>query len=386
LQEFDLLWFKSGVPLYQVGPVPFPSLTFGVSQSPSEESQPEPLPYHLELMEQMRNWRVPADNPLLQGVTYTDEGELLPRRYVLGWGSRTPRFRMPANFVQRLGRLPTDFHFSGTYQAEGLRRGYLRIPTFSPPSTTLAVRELDTEIAFFQENTDGLVVDVMRNTGGGCYMLDAAAHLIPSTFYSFGLEIRVTFDIVSNVELALRSARAFNADQWVINYWETVLAALQEAYRQNRGRASAIPTCSQLGQVYPPGFDNNPATIVYRKPLIVLIDEFSTSAGDIFPAILQDNRRGPLVGTRTNGAGGSTSIWPAGFFSEALTSNTNTLVVRKEFISVEGFPPTRYIENVGAQADIHLDFMTRENLMTGGQPFVSAFTQILIDQIRASQQ
>ena len=30
-----------------------------------------------------------------------------------------------------------------------------------------------------KQNTDGLVVDVMRNTGGGCYMFAAASYLIP---------------------------------------------------------------------------------------------------------------------------------------------------------------------------------------------------------------
>ena len=376
---------QGGLPLTKVGPVPFPTLRFGVSLPRAEESQPEPLPYYLQLMEEMRNWRVPDDDPLLQGFSYKEDGELAPRRYVLGWGSRAPTFRMPANFVQRLGRSAADFHFSGTYEAGGFRLGYLRFPSFSPP-LAIAVRELDTEIAYLQENTDGLVVDVMRNPGGGCYMLDVAAHLIPSKFYFFGEEIRVTLDRIASVDRALLLARLMRADDWIIRYYEVVLTEMQRAYQQNRGRTGSLPACTQFNQVYPPGFDNDPAAVVYSKPLIVLIDEFSTSAGDIFPAMLQDNRRGPLVGTRTNGAGGSISVWEVGFFSEALSSNTNTLVVRKDPVTVPGFPSTYYIENVGAHADIPLDFMTRDNLMSGGQQFVAGFTQILIDQIRATRQ
>ena len=364
LQDFTLLWIKSGLPLTKVGPVPFPALRFGASLQQATESQPEPLPYYLQLMEEMRNWRVPNDDPLLQGVSFTDDLELVPRRYILGWGSRAPTFRMPANFVQRLGQSATDFHFSGTYESGGLRLGYLRIPNFAPPSTVLAVRELDTEISYLQNNTDGLVVDVTRNTGGGCYMLDAAAHLIPSNFFFFGEELRVTFDRVSAVDRALQSARTFRAPDWIVKYYETVLAAVQEAYQQSRGRTSSLPACSQLNQPYPPVFENVPAPVVYSKPLIVLIDEFSTSAGDIFPAMLQDNRRGPLVGTRTNGAGGSISGWPTGIFSEASSTNTNSLVMRRAPVTIEGFPVTSYIENVGAHADIRLDRMTRDNLMT----------------------
>ena len=46
----------------------------------------------------------------------------------------------------------------------------------------------------------------------------------------------------------------------------------------------------------------------YDKPLLVLTDEFSTSAGDVFPALLQDAGRGKLFGYRTAGAGGSVAM------------------------------------------------------------------------------
>ena len=75
------------------------------------------------------------------------------------------------------GRLPTDIHFSGTYQAGGMTIGYLRIPSFAPANPAQALTEITTEIAFFQQNTQGLVIDVMRNPGGGCFMLDLAARL-----------------------------------------------------------------------------------------------------------------------------------------------------------------------------------------------------------------
>ena len=98
--------------------------------------------------------------------------------------------------------------------------------------------------------------------------------------------------------------------------------------------------------------------------------------------MLQDNRRGPLVGTRTNGAGGSTSLFPTGLFSEASSSNTNTLVLRREPVVAVGYPTSRYIENIGAQPDIPLEYMTVENLLNGGRPFVEAFTGIMVEEIR----
>jgi hypothetical protein len=120
----------------------------------------------------------------------------------------------------------------------------------------------------------------------------------------------------------------------------------------------------------------------YTKALIVLVDEFTISAGDIFAAMLQDNQRGPLVGTRTNGAGGSVTGFPVGTYSESTAGNTNSLVTRIAPVEVSGYPTAHYIENVGAQADVRLDYMTKENLLTGGRPFVEAFTSMIVDHVR----
>jgi C-terminal processing protease CtpA/Prc len=116
------------------------------------------------------------------------------------------------------------------------------------------------------------------------------------------------------------------------------------------------------------------------------VDEFTISAGDIFAAMLQDNRRGPLVGTRTNGAGGSTSGWPVGIYSESTVSNTNSLVTRIAPVEVEGYPTSHYIENIGAHADIPLDYMTRDNLLNQGRPFVEAFTAAVVGHIRSQSE
>lgn len=381
LETYEIAWTKSGIPLTKNGPVPDPRLA---AQSDTGD--------YLKPWLELTNFSASQDDHLLTGSTWSaDLGAEVPRRYLLGWGSRTPSFAMPAGFQLRLGRSQADFHYSGVYQSGGLRIGYLRFPNFAPQNYTSAVAEVAQEIAFFKENTDGLVVDVMRNTGGGCYMLDAAAFLIPRPFSFFGVEIRVTMDRIISWQSALESAKRQRAPEWIIGYYEEVVKELVRAYGENRGMTESLPACTGITQSFQlptfegrPPLDRNGAQLAYDKPLIVLIDEFSTSAGDIFPAMLQDNGRGPLVGTRTNGAGGSISAWPAGMYSEGFATNTDTLVLRKEPLSVPGYPQSRYIENVGAHADVKLEYMTRENLMQRGRPFVEAFTQILADHIRAA--
>jgi hypothetical protein len=149
-ETYTIPWIKSGTPLLTVGPVPTPKAASRKTKAAGEE------PLYLQVLKASRNWSLPPGDPYLEV-------------YALGLGQRDPILRpgLPADFVPRLGRASSEFHFSGTYQADGLRIGYLRIPNFGP-NMAIAIRELDAEIDYFQKNTDGLVVDVMRNTGGGC--------------------------------------------------------------------------------------------------------------------------------------------------------------------------------------------------------------------------
>jgi len=378
-ETYTIPWVKTGVPLRWIGPVPSPSRA-----ARDEFATNESVPSYLEPWLELTNFRLAENDPLLRGETVSPDGDVVPRRYVLGLGQRSPVFAgaLPASFVQRLGRTATDFHFSGVYQAEGMRIGYLRIPNFAPPDITSAIAELRTEILFFEQNTDGLVVDVMRNTGGGCYMLNVASYLIPYPFYFFGEEIRVTIARINSIQSALEGALRAGAPPSLIAIYTEMLNQLQAAYRENRGMTPPIPACSLQLHNNQPARDPQGNVIAYTKPLIVLVDEFTISAGDIFAAMLQDNQRGPLVGTRTNGAGGSVTGFVAGTYSEATTGNTNSLVARIAPVAITGYPTAHYIENIGAHADVRLDYMTKENLVTGGRPFVDAFTSMIVAHIR----
>jgi len=131
--------------------------------------------------------------------------------------------------------------------------------------------------------------------------------------------------------------------------------------------------------------DKSGKGVAYAKPMIMLIDEFSVSTADSVPAMFQDAARGPLVGWRTNGMGGSNSLnssrWQVGACSEGDTGMTIALVNCPNEVQVDGYPATRRIENVGVQPDIQVDYMTRANLLNGGQDFVNAFTAAVNAQI-----
>jgi C-terminal processing protease CtpA/Prc len=366
LETYTIPWVKAGLPVTTVGPVPSPRTLVSAEHFLGAKSS---LP---ESLDDLHNYELPAHD--------------MARTYVLGIGSAIPIFRagLPANFVQRLRGVAPEFLFSGTYTSGGFTIGYLRIPSFGPPAT--AVAELRAEIDYLQRNTDGLVVDVMRNPGGGCFMLDAAAALTPYPFYFFGEEIRATQDRLNGMQSQLEIARLTRAPQSVIDTLQTRVDKMKAALIANRGMTEPLAACSQSGQTTPPTMNNNaPGAAPYTKPIIILIDEFSISAADIFPSMMQDNERALLVGMRSSGGGGSVSGWPTGLYSESLSANTNTLVVRKNPIVTPDFPAAPYVEHIGARPDVSLDYMTRENLLNGGRAFVDRFTEVLVREIQIQE-
>jgi hypothetical protein len=369
-RTYTIKWDKFGLAIDAAGPVPSPKTdraAFGFSQPiPVPPGEPE---YMRPLM------------ALTHAGAFPQAGDA-----VLGVGNLAPVFDPPPGFQVRQGIRPTDNFLSGTFRAGGRNLGYIRIPRMTSTSTLAqAYREFETEIAFFQQNTDGLVVDIMRNPGGNIgYGHELARRLIPEPFEGVGFELRANAGYVANFSATVETARRLGAPDHVVRSYEALLHDLFETFKQNRGRTGALP----LGHdtvFFQPATDETGRNIAYTKPLIVLIDEFSCSTADLFAAVLQDAGRGPLVGMRTAGCGGTNTNFPATTYSEGLTGMTLGIMVRPKPVATPEFPTTRYIENAGVRPDIELDYMTRDNLMQRGRPFVDAITQIILDRIAAAQ-
>ena len=207
-RKFTLPWVKRGFAPVKIGPVPSPRTAAADGDAPTDAE------LLLRAWNRNAQWKAPANNAVVRRFEHLEKGSDQTEGWVLGWGSRAPTFTAPAGFQQRLGRSAGDFHYSGTYLSDGKRIGYLRIPNFQPPSAAGAQRELAGEIAFFRLNTDGLVVDVSRNTGGGCYVLTAASYLIPQRFWFFGEESRPTIDLISGFQSTLELAKRFTESNY----------------------------------------------------------------------------------------------------------------------------------------------------------------------------
>ena len=250
----------------------------------------------------------------------------------------------------------------------------------SPPDTALALQQLDREIAYLNANTDGLVVDVMRNPGGSISFVEALAQrFIPTQFQTMGFEIRATASWLLSFASQLTVAELTNAPPDVVQNLRNNYEAVLEAYNENRGRSIPV-SLNATGSL-----TLMPAPVAYTKPLLVLVDEFSASGGDMFPAIIQDNHRGPIFGMRTMGAGGSVVGFNATAYTESFFRITVSLMNRGRLIQSPDLPPAPYIENIGVRPDIVQNYMTTTNLLSGGASYRDAFTAAIVALTQQSQ-
>jgi C-terminal processing protease CtpA/Prc len=280
-----------------------------------------------------------------------------------------------------MGTGPFDFLYSGTFAAQGLNIGYIRIPDFQFDFSG----DLETELAYMQANTDGLIVDVMRNPGGdGCVAEDTAAHLIPNQFRTVGLEIRATRSWVLAFQQALQDAQAVGAPDTVVQQLQNLVQQLEAAYSTPSGRTGPMPVCYSSLDV-PSATDARGRSIAYTKPVMILTDEFTASASELFSAIMQDNQRALIFGARTMGAGGNVNDYPATTYSSATTSVTESLMSRKNSLPADGFPTSPYVENVGVRPDSVQEYMTMDNLMNHGSTFVQAFSDAMVSYINSQK-
>ncbi len=368
VQTFDIFWLKDGIPLTAIGPVPSPIL-----QDTVQEEEPQ----------------VPVESPLapkpFRGLRELRSARIQPLRAVRGIGAVQPLFAMPSGFQQRLGR-GRDLLFSGTFQSAGLRLGFLRISYMhdNPFLASQAISQLAGEIAFLERNTDGLIVDIMRNPGGDpCFAQDAASLMTRKPFQVAGAEIRATRDWINKYENLIFELESAGIDQWVTQLLRAMLGDIRGAYSENRGRTGPLPLCD-LGLEVDPARDRAGNLLGYSKPIMMLTDDYTASAAELFAAAIQDNGIGIAFGMPSQGAGGTVSLSPiqTGMYSETYAGVTQSLMVRPATIRSKDYPAAPYLENIGIQPDVRGDIMTVENLRQNGAPFVAEFTAAMVRYLR----
>jgi hypothetical protein len=368
METYTIPWTITGTPI-EAGPVPTPKMAEVRRQlAPAAADDPS---YMTELNK--AQW---------SGIRAGEQDG------IIGNGARNPVFAaaLPGlQFTLRMGSSAADFYYSGTFKFAEFTIGYIRIPNYSPPSSSLALAQFEQEMAYMNANTDGLIVDEMRNTGGSlCFGEEIAARLIPYQFQATGFQLRPFWTRIIGFYNSWVSAKQVGAPQTVIDQYELLYRAMLDANTNGRLVTPSLPLCTS-SLTRNPLLDKNGNPIAYTKPVMMLVDELTLSTADSVASMFQDANRGRMLGVRTNGAGGNNTAFDAGSYSEGTAGMTLALQTRKAKVgnTDSGYPFTEYIENVGVWPEVPLDYMTKDNLLQNGAPFIRGFLGHLAVEIRA---
>lgn len=240
--------------------------------------------------------------------------------------------------------------------SSGERIGYVRIGHYD--SSTYEANQFREIIRKLNANTDALIVDQLNNPGGSVFYMYALASMLTDKPLDVPLHrIALTQNEVIDAIESLDTFQNLKSDSQAQSILGTdldgfpVTVSLAKGFRDylnfevdewNKGHLLTDPVALFGLKTIKPD-----PSAKYTKPLLVLINELDFSCGDFLPAILQDNKRGVLMGARTGGAGGYilSAKHPNLFGIESFTY-TGSLAER-----VDHNP----IENLGVHPDVYYD-------------------------------
>lgn len=194
--------------------------------------------------------------------------------------------------------------------------GYVRIPNYDCGGKDAA--EFCEIIKLFEETTEALVIDQMNNPGGILFYMYALATMLtdkplalPTSRQTITQE-----DVASALAILpeLKDIVDFHNIEEIRNIFGTDLFGYPISRKLVKSLIShfefIIDEWNQGRTFTNPDYmygistlDPHP-TISYTKPILLLVNNMDFSCGDFFPAILQDNKRVTVFGSRTAGAGG----------------------------------------------------------------------------------
>lgn len=257
----------------------------------------------------------------------------------------------------------------------GKRVGYVRLPHYI--GDLEEVEEFGLLMNAFERKTDALVIDQLNNPGGSVFYLYAlASTLAKKPMQAPRHHIALTQEEVHTALVLLSHLEPVHNDEmaqevlgeeiggYPVDY---EFVKLMQKFCQftvdqwNRGKLYTDAThLFGVDKIHPhPRYH-------YSKPVLLLINNLNFSGGDFFPAILQDNTRAKLMGSRTAGAGGYVlgTTFPnhSGMRSFVMTGSLAERTNHKP------------IENLGVKPDIPYE-LTVEDLQHNFAPYVEAIIQ-----------
>ncbi len=282
------------------------------------------------------------------------------------------------SFIPSLGKRiwkssSTDLFHAYIYKnATGQSIGYVRIADYMPKPGQ--IKEFIELIARFQSSTDALVIDQVNNPGGSVWYLDFIASILSDMplelpkhkialsqedimqMLQFSDALQQIYDDNSARRLLGDDLHGIPVTYKVVQGFLDFIQFQLSEWNAGKTITDPYPLDSMFETVPYPG-------IHYTKPILILINGSDLSAGDFFPAIMQDNQRATLFGTRTAGAGG---------YVEGFSYPNRLGITRFSFTcSLAERKDKTPIENLGVTPDIHYE-ITAKDIQDGYQGYAEA--------------
>lgn len=263
------------------------------------------------------------------------------------------------------------------YQSEKGFVGVIRLPSYVPAYGAVeglsavyvkAVADFAGILRHFQKFTRALVIDQNNNPGGSVFYLYALASMLSDQALTVPQHrVALSFAEAQSWVTTAKQLEALKSDEDAkklfgddeLTGYPVSLALAHSVLDYARFYVREFRAGKDISSpYYLYGVDKiNPSPYAqYTKPVVILTNELDFSGGDFFPAILQDNHRVTVVGTRTAGAGGyvKSNQFPNSF-GLGMIAFTGSLAER-----VDKNP----IENLGVTPDVLLP-MTLEDFRGG---------------------
>lgn len=248
--------------------------------------------------------------------------------------------------------------------------GYIRIPSYQFDEN--APKQFSLLVNLFNKTTDALVIDQLHNPGGSSlYTYALASMLSPKPLEVPSHRISITQEDVADALKMVADLKELEGKDIPEGAMDLHGFPISASYvsgllghsrfvisEWNAGRFLTQPTYLNGIKTIKPHFQG-----AYSKPIVVLVNSLDFSGGDFFPAILQDNKRATIFGSRTAGAGGFVLTFsPPNRFGVAMYALTGSIAERLDH---------NPIENLGVTPDVNYE-VTADDLQNGYRGYIKA--------------
>lgn len=222
-------------------------------------------------------------------------------------------------------------------------------------------------LAEYQSIADVLVLDQTHNPGGS-YCAEFYELFAQATDRQAVQKCNTDRKWINQLSVDI-PAMAQKLDQaWAGRIYQAMASTIEIAYDKGLRLSETIPLFTENNYV-------NSKNSVWKKPMIVLIDELAGSCGDIFPMLVKANKRALLFGQQTMGLGGNVENVGTLYNSQISINMTRGLFTT--YKENGNYIESDFVENNGVMPDISYSH-TVKDFRGGFVDYIKAFSTVAV--------